>query len=286
MEIQPTIDYMNQFFGSRIREYELMMRDAGGSRHPEPYVGHTEVIQDIRNVVHGITNLFADMSVPSGYATPKLLLERLVAFRDLMAKQANDLLALNEKLESSWYDDLGYAYKMSFDVSEAITYALTLSVQVPATPALDRLLRLLGRLPTVARQLIRRRKDKGEVRPTLVIRDEYDVQDLLRSVLHLEFDDIRDEEWMPSYADSSKRADFLLYEEGIVVEVKKTRSNLQQGMIADQLAIDIANYKTRPNTIHVVCAVWDTDHILSNPVALKMDIEKANKGFVSIVVMR
>ncbi|MEI6002257.1 hypothetical protein H3V53_35580 [Paraburkholderia bengalensis] len=35
--------------------------------------------------------------------------------------------------------------------------------------------------------------------------DEYDVQDLLHGVLHLEFDDIRPEEWCPSYAGTGTR---------------------------------------------------------------------------------
>jgi len=44
----------------------------------------------------------------------------------------------------------------------------------------------------------------------LEIRDEYDVQNLLHAILKLHFEDIRPEEWAPSYAASSKRMDFLL----------------------------------------------------------------------------
>jgi hypothetical protein len=39
--------------------------------------------------------------------------------------------------------------------------------------------------------------------------------------------DIRPEEWNPSYAGSSKRTDFLLKNEQIMIEIKKTRSNLK-----------------------------------------------------------
>jgi hypothetical protein len=54
---------------------------------------------------------------------------------------------------------------------------------------------LLKRFHLVARQLTERHKQ----RPTLQIGDEYDVQDLLHAPLRLHFDDIRPEEWAPSY---------------------------------------------------------------------------------------
>ena len=37
-------------------------------------------------------------------------------------------------------------------------------------------------------------------RPPIVIADEYDVQDLIRTILVAMFDDVRPEEWTPSYA--------------------------------------------------------------------------------------
>ena len=45
------------------------------------------------------------------------------------------------------------------------------------------------------------------------IDDEYDVQDLLNGLLRLFFEDIRNEEWNPSYAGSSSKSDFLLKDE-------------------------------------------------------------------------
>ena len=68
----------------------------------------------------------------------------------------------------------------------------------------------------VARQLVRRHQDRS----TLLIEDEYDVQDLLHSLLSIFFDDIRPEEWTPSYAGKSSRVDFFLKPHGIVIELK------------------------------------------------------------------
>jgi REase_DpnII-MboI len=66
-------------------------------------------------------------------------------------------------------------------------------------------------------------EDRYENRPTLRIKDEYDVQDLLHVLLRVHFEDIRPEEWTPSYAGTSSRVDFLLKSEQIVIEAKITR---------------------------------------------------------------
>jgi hypothetical protein len=75
-------------------------------------------------------------------------------------------------------------------------------------------LRLLAqRFHQIARQL----RHRYNQRPTLEVEDEYDVQDLLYSLLRLHFDDIRPEEWTPSYAGKSARMDFLLKIEQVVI---------------------------------------------------------------------
>jgi REase_DpnII-MboI len=77
---------------------------------------------------------------------------------------------------------------------------------------------------------------------------EYDVQDLLHALLHLYCDDIRTEEWTPSYAGASSRMDFLLKKEKIVVEVKKTRQGLDAREVGEQLSL------MRVNTLNIQTA--------------------------------
>src|SRR6266851_4668899 len=76
----------------------------------------------------------------------------------------------------------------------------------PDIPGFLRLERILGRFHQVAKQLQKRHAGKD----TLRIMDEYDVQDLLHALLKIDFNDIRAEEWTPSYAGKSARMDFLL----------------------------------------------------------------------------
>lgn len=141
---------------------------------------------------------------------------------------------------------------------------------------------LFERFHMVARQ-IRRRHDG---RDTLMINDEYDVQDMLHALLKLHFDDVRPEEWTPSYAGGANRMDFLLKDEEIAIEIKMTRSGLKDKELGDQLIIDIAKYQNHPNCKCLYCFVYDPDDIIRNPRGIEKDLEKLGKDFPVKVYIR
>lgn len=129
---------------------------------------------------------------------------------------------------------------------------------------------IFNRFSIIARQLKRRYSD----RKTLIINDEYDVQDLLHALLVEHFDDVRPEEWTPSYAGGSNRIDFLLKDEEIAIEVKMTRCGLRDKEIGDQLLIDIAKYEEHPNCKQLYCFVYDPQGLTNNPRGLEKDLAK------------
>ena len=130
--------------------------------------------------------------------------------------------------------------------------------------------RIFRRFQQVARQISRRH----DSRQTLYITDEYDVQDLLHALLRIYYDDIRPEEWTPSYAGSSSRMDFLLKEEQVVVETKKARDNLRDKEVGKELMIDIQKYSEHPDCKSLVCFVYDPDGKIANPIGLENDLNK------------
>ncbi|SEW34334.1 hypothetical protein SAMN05428988_4111 [Chitinophaga sp. YR573] len=138
---------------------------------------------------------------------------------------------------------------------------------------------LCDRFHLIVKQLRQRHND----RPTLDINDEYDVQDLLHSLLKIYFDDIRPEEWNPSYAGSSTRSDFLLKDEQIIIEVKKTRTGLKAKQLGEQLIIDIAHYKNNFGCKILYCFVYDPEGYISNPKGIESDLSKNETGFNVIV---
>lgn len=129
-------------------------------------------------------------------------------------------------------------------------------------------------------------KSRYSNRSTIVIQDEYDVQDLLHSLLKIEFNDVREEEYTPSYAGSSARVDFLLKEQKIVIEVKKTRDGLRDKEVGNQLMLDIVRYKSHPNCKHLICFVYDPESKIQNPRGLENDLNEmsTNELFVEVFI--
>lgn len=138
----------------------------------------------------------------------------------------------------------------------------------PQKESLDKLMNIISNFPSIARQL----RNRHSGRNTLEIDDEYDVQDLLHALLKLHFNDIRTEEWIPSYAGGSSRMDFLLKNEQIVIEVKKTRNHLSDKEAGEQLLIDIAKYSKHQDCKVLLCFIYDPEKRIGNPIGLENDL--------------
>lgn len=180
-----------------------------------------------------------------------------------------------------------HAYLEGFGEAEMLLRSMideletfTVETVVVASNPVERLIRICDRFHAVVRQ-VRVRHDN---RATLVVNDEYDVQDLLHALLHIEFDDIRREEWTPSYAGGCSRMDFLLKTEQVVLEVKKTRKGLDAKKIGEELTIDHAHYQTHPDCKMLVCFVYDPDSRVSNPRGLESDLERLPGTPVKVLV--
>jgi len=136
--------------------------------------------------------------------------------------------------------------------------------------AVDQIVTLCERFPRFVRGLRHRRAQKEPVE----IGDEYDLQYLVGALLALHYDDVRPEEWTPSYAGGSSRVDFLVKAEKVILELKHTRDGLDDKQIGKELIEDIAHYAGSGDCDHLVCFVYDPGHRLRNPAGLISDLEK------------
>jgi REase_DpnII-MboI len=142
--------------------------------------------------------------------------------------------------------------------------------------------RLLRRFHRSVRQLKHRHAD----RPSIQIRDEYDVQDLLHVFLRGLFDDVRSEEYAPSYAGGASRMDFLLKSEQIVLEIKLANASLRDKQIGEQLIVDIQRYQSHPDCKRLICFVYDPDGNIRNPTGLESDLSRIhNELEVKVIVV-
>lgn len=124
--------------------------------------------------------------------------------------------------------------------------------------------------------------NRYQKRDTLEIKDEYDVQDLLQGILRLFIDDVRPEDYVPSYAGGNSRTDFYLPQYNTYIETKMTRNGLKDREVGEQLAIDIARYGDKCQTL--ICFIYDKGSLLSNPYGLISDLEALGADRVHVKV--
>jgi len=161
---------------------------------------------------------------------------------------------------------------------------LSAAIDVPAIPPFQPLpeqqtLKLVRkiclRLHAVARQL-RLRKDS---RPTVEVEDDYDLQDLLRALLKMEFDEVGTDEWTPPYAGSITRTTLLLNREQIAIVAKKTRPGMTTKEIAEQVAADSAFYSARNKCTTLFCFVYDPEGRIGSPKRLETDLTSVSDRY-------
>ncbi len=125
---------------------------------------------------------------------------------------------------------------------------------------------LLRRLPRVIRQLRYRQGD----RPPLRVEDERDLEDLLRALLPLHFDEVRPESRTPSYV-TATRTDLLLAVEAIAITVKRVVSCSDAQRLGNQLREDVAYYGRARNGWTLIGLVYDPEQLLPAPDQFELD---------------
>lgn len=95
-------------------------------------------------------------------------------------------------------------------------------------------------------------------RNSFVIKDEYDVQDILYTMLKGIFPLMKEEDPVPRHGVKSSRIDLIIREEGILIEVKmikETDSNEKE--FVEQIKTDIQSYHQSEWLRHLICFVYD-----------------------------
>ncbi|WP_157867362.1 hypothetical protein [Gloeothece citriformis] len=139
-------------------------------------------------------------------------------------------------------------------------------------PSLQNLELIFNKFHVIARSL----KNRRDKQTPLEIKDEYDLQYLMKALLSLYFDHITEEPPIPSSAGGGSRADFWLKSEKILIETKKTRESHTDKKIADELIIDKERYQSLPDCKMLICFVYDPDERLRNPHGLEKDLSSSN----------
>jgi hypothetical protein len=296
--------YFARFRETRLQDYVEAMREyrIGPNTGYDRFPGSDFVIDTVRNVVGALEEYYANLKVPDGWVTEEKLVESWRYFLGQLDNWGDRFETLRPGIiaagkakvmgDPANFEDHEFLPapftaidQIRAEVRDAVSHALAIvdSGQGSATGnTVDlRLAQIFGRFRKVAIQLTRRHAD----RPTLVIGDEYDVQDLMHAMLKIEFDDIRPEDYSPSYAGGNSRIDFLLPNEQVAVEIKMTRPTLRDKQLGEELIIDVARYGAQANVSTLHCFVYDPGAHIVNPDGLKKDLEKLGNGVRVIVTI-
>lgn len=133
-----------------------------------------------------------------------------------------------------------------------------------ASDPITKLDRLLRRLPLVIRQL----RSRHINRPAFQVADERDLEDLLRTLLPIFFNDIRPESRTPPY-DCGTRTDFRLEPEGIVLTIKRATLRDCEKQLGEQLQEDVIYYERDGSCRIVVGFIHDPECFLRDPGQLE-----------------
>ena len=138
----------------------------------------------------------------------------------------------------------------------------------PAAEVLPHLEAVLRRVPCAARQLRSRHAD----RPPFRLVDDYDLEDLLRAVLALEFDDVRPERRTPAYA-AGVRTDWRLpaADSGpaLMLTAKRITPALTERALTGQLEEDVAHYERHGADGILVVYLYDPEGLLPEAAGLE-----------------
>jgi hypothetical protein len=134
----------------------------------------------------------------------------------------------------------------------------------PAADAVSTMERLLRRLPLVARQLRARQGD----RPPFRVEAQGDLEDLVRALLPVHFDDALPEGRTPAYT-PGRRTDFVLAGGALALTAKLLPPGAGEDRLTAELAEDIAYYQARPGCRALVCFVFDPEGRLPDPGRLE-----------------
>ncbi len=154
-----------------------------------------------------------------------------------------------------------------------------------ATNLADALTRIRN-ICTTFHGVVRQLRERSEGRPPFEVEDEFDVRDLLRALLHVEFDDVAPEEWTPPQAGGSTQADVIVQAVGVVIVSTKTRRGMGASEITDFWTAAAQRYGGRADCKSLFGFIYDPEGRIGTPRRLEADLmstDTRGKGEVHIL---
>lgn len=204
---------------------------------------------------------------------------RVLAFYEKNFPQSGNCKDIRERLKTDHEECRIETFRFLFSILKSTDEPSSLTEEITCNP--DVLHQILHGFSNFVRQL----NTRYDNRDGIIVKDEYDVQDLLHAQLVTFFDDVRSEDPVPINAGRGSRLDFIIVDIKTAVEVKMTRKGLGDKSIGDQLLIDIGRYRKRKDIERLVFFIYDPEFHIREPKGLKKDIESQSRTNYTISVI-
>lgn len=196
-----------------------------------------------------------------------IIIEFMIWYKENEAKSSKEIF---EEYHSESGFDEGPLKKL-------VSYVKTITLMDEAIPeryieeSNTIIFNVIERFTSAAKSLQERRA--GE--PTIEMKNEYDVQDILFVMLKPHFPSLRIEEVVAG-KDSEKflKIDFLVTSEKVAIEVKYIRDNNHARSITKEINDDIQTYHKHQDCNHLIFFVYDKALLLKNPDILEDEYSK------------
>lgn len=137
--------------------------------------------------------------------------------------------------------------------------AASLQIAVPADPV-QHVEAAIEAFADAVLQLSSRRPGKESFK----VDDEYDVQDLLYTMLRPALPDIDKEDYAPKDAGSNKRVDLVSRSASLIVECKFVRDRAHAKAVFDEVKIDVQSYHTHPACRDLFFFLYDPKGLIAS----------------------
>jgi hypothetical protein len=118
----------------------------------------------------------------------------------------------------------------------------------------------------------------------MMVQDERDLEDVVRALLPLYFDDIRPQARTPHYAGFT-RTDFLQTPQHIAVTVKLVRSRVNDLLLAEEIREDAAYWRGQGNCRLLMVYIHDPEAKLREPSVLEKEWSATGEAWEVLCVI-
>lgn len=203
---------------------------------------------------------------------------KLVQFITLLEFEVNTYEGIDSELLKSIQNDGWFINSATeFEFKDESKFSSTGLVQMPSD--IEKLLStLIKGIPKAIVPLTEQKRRKNSL--FIKFDNEYDIQDLLETLMRPWINDIRPEEYASSSVGKSPRIDFVLPEYRIVIEVKYVRDKPHAKAVGDELLVDCARYVKHESCEQLWIVIYDPERLINNPDGFKNDLAQSSKEIV------